>query len=95
MEKIIFFGLALPILGFVFYLGGSAIMKGFKAKVEFAPKKNQDEESDHSQSESETNITSTNDNNLSSELANLNNLLKDGVLTQEEFDKAKKKILDN
>ena len=95
MEKIIFFGLAVPILGFVFYLGGSAIMKGFKAKVEFAPKKNQDEETDHSQSESETNITNKNGNNLSSELANLNNLLKDGVLTQEEFDKAKKKILDN
>ena len=94
MEKIIFFGLAVPILGFVFYLGGSAIMKGFKAKVEFAPKKNQDEETDQSQSDSETNTTNTN-NNLSSELANLNNLLKDGVLTQEEFDKAKKKILDN
>ncbi|WP_440930260.1 SHOCT domain-containing protein [Candidatus Pelagibacter sp.] len=94
MEKIIFFGLALPILGFVFYLGGSAIMKGFKAKVEFAPKKNQDEEIDQPQSELDTNTTNTN-NNLSSELANLNNLLKDGVLTQEEFDKAKKKILDN
>jgi len=25
----------------------------------------------------------------------LNNLLKDGVLTQEEFEKAKKKLLDN
>ena len=94
MEKIIFFGLAVPILGFVFYLGGSAIMKGFKAKVEFAPKKNQDEETDQSQLELDTNTTNTN-NNLSSELANLNNLLKDGVLTQEEFDKAKKKILDN
>jgi len=94
MEKIIFFGLAIPILGFVFYLGGSAIMNGFKAKVEFAPKKNQDEETDQSQSELDTNTTNTN-NNLSSELANLNNLLKDGVLTQEEFDKAKKKILDN
>ena len=94
MEKIIFFGLAVPILGFVFYLGGSAIMKGFKAKVEFAPKKNQDEETDQSQSELDTNTTNTN-NNLSSELADLNNLLKDGVLTQEEFDKAKKKILDN
>ena len=94
MEKIIFFGLAVPILGFVFYLGGSAIMKGFKAKVEFAPKKNQDEETDQSQSELDANTTNTN-NNLSSELANLNNLLKDGVLTQEEFDKAKKKILDN
>ena len=95
MEKIIFFGLAIPILGFVFYLGGSAIMNGFKAKVEFAPKKKQDEESDHSQSELDTNTTNTNNNNLSSELTNLNNLLKDGVLTQEEFDKAKKKILDN
>ena len=57
-------------------------------------KKNQDEEADQSQSELDTNTTNTN-NNLSSELANLNNLLKDGVLTQEEFDKAKKKILDN
>ena len=90
MEKIIFFGLALPILGFVFYLGGSAIMKGFKAKVEFAPKKNNDEQIEN---ENFDNINSNNDN-LSSELARLNNLLKDGVLTQEEFDKAKKKILD-
>ena len=91
MEKIIFFGLALPILGFVFYLGGSAIMKGFKAKVEFAPKKNNDEQVEN---ENFDNINSNNDN-LSSELARLNTLLKDGVLTQEEFDKAKKKILDN
>ena len=28
-------------------------------------------------------------------LDTLNNLLKDGVLTQEEFEKAKKKLLDN
>ena len=33
--------------------------------------------------------------NLSEELEKLNNLLKDGALTQEEFKKAKKKILDN
>ena len=39
MEKIIFFGLALPILGYVFYLGGTAIMKGFKAKVDNKPQK--------------------------------------------------------
>ena len=37
MEKIIFFALALPILGFVFYLGGTAIMKGFQAKVDNRP----------------------------------------------------------
>jgi hypothetical protein len=28
-------------------------------------------------------------------LDKLNNLLKEGVLTQEEFEKAKKKLLDN
>ena len=91
MEKIIFFGLALPILGFVFYLGGSAIMKGFKAKVEFAPKKNNNEQIENDN----FNNKDSDNNNLSSELARLNNLLKDGVLTQEEFDKAKKKILDS
>ena len=32
MEKIIFLGLAIPILGFILYLGASAIMKGFTAK---------------------------------------------------------------
>ena len=32
---------------------------------------------------------------LSEELDKLNNLLKDGVITQEEFEKAKKKILDS
>ena len=89
MEKIIFFGLAVPILGFVFYLGGSAIMKGFKAKVEFAPKKNQDEDKE------EYRESSDNLDKLSSELNKLNELQKSGVITQEEFEKAKRKILDN
>ena len=93
MEKIIFFGLAVPILGFVFYLGGSAIMKGFKAKIEFAPKKNNEDDAKHTELDNEnTNQVSGNDN-LSSELIKLNGLLKDGVLTQEEFEKAKNKLL--
>ena len=37
MEKIIFFGLAIPILAFVIYLGGGAIMKGFSAKISNRP----------------------------------------------------------
>ena len=32
MEKIIFFLLVIPIIGFVLYLGANAIMKGFSAK---------------------------------------------------------------
>ena len=86
MEKIIFFGLALPILGFVFYLGGTAIMKGFKAKVDNRPQKPDENES--------IDISSNNDQ-LSNEITKLNELLQNGVLTQEEFEKAKKKILDN
>ena len=77
MEKIIFFGLVIPILGFVLYLGGTAIMNGFKAKS--AIKENKD-------------ITSSDDSEikLSDEIQKLNKLLNDGVLTQEEFEKAKK-----
>jgi len=86
MEKIIFFGLALPILGFVIYLGGTAIMKGFKAKVENRPEKHEEEQIKDQQ---------PNGDNLSDEITKLNELLKSGVLTQEEFEKAKKKLLND
>ncbi len=87
MEKIIFFSLVIPIFGFVLYLGATAIMKGFSAK---------------SANRSDENIEDQNfdnlpndENKLSNEIEKLNKLLNDGVLTQEEFEKAKKKILDN
>ena len=87
MEKIIFFSLVIPIFGFVLYLGATAIMKGFSAK---------------SANRSDENIEDQNfdnlpndENKLSDEIKKLNKLLNDGVLTQEEFEKAKKKLLDN
>ncbi len=86
MEKIIFFGLALPILGFVFYLGGTAIMKGFKAKVDNAPQEPE---------EIDTINLSSNNDQLSNEITKLNQLRRRGVLTEEEFEKAKDKILNN
>ena len=87
MEKIIFFGLVIPIFAFVLYLGGNAIMKGMSAKNVI--KKDENTEGDEILNSSDIN------KNLSEELDKLNNLFKDGVLTQEEFDKAKKKLLDN
>jgi len=87
MEKIIFFGLVIPIFGFVLYLGVNAIMKGTEAK-------NALKEQDNLKNEENENFFD-NKKNLSEELDKLNNLLKDGVLTQEEFEKAKKKLLDN
>ena len=87
MEKIIFFGLVIPILGFVLYLGATAIMKVFSAKS--ANKANENISTENS---SETFID---ENKLSDEIEKLNQLLNDGILTQEEFEKAKKKLLDN
>ena len=87
MEKIIFFIIAIPILVFVFYLGGSAIMKGFKAKIENKP------EVDTEIDKENNNIQDNKNENLSQEILRLNELLKSGVLTQEEFDKSKRKIL--
>ena len=87
MEKIIFFGLVIPILGFVLYLGATAIMKGFSAKNANKAEKNIENEV--------TEEFSSDENKLSDEIEKLNKLLNDGVLTQEEFEKAKKKLLDN
>ena len=86
MEKIIFFALAIPIIGFVFYLGVTAIMQGFNAKEENRTEKEED---------THNNDLLTDQNKLSDELSKLNELLQNRVITQEEFEKAKKKILDN
>jgi len=86
MEKIIFFALVIPILCFVLYLGATAIMKGFSVK-----------EANRSEINEDTLNTdlSIDKEQLSNELSKLNELLQSGVLTQEEFEKAKKKILNN
>ncbi len=88
MEKIIFLSLALPVLGFVLYLGISAILKGFKVKNDRILEDLTNEEDAYSS------LGVTNDN-LSDELIKLNELFKNGVLTQEEFEKAKKKLIEN
>ena len=82
MEKIIFFGLVIPIFAFVLYLGGNAIMKGMSAR--------------NALKENNENENSLNKNkNLSEELDKLNQLHQSGVLTKEEFEKAKNKLLNN
>ena len=88
MEKIIFFGLVIPIMGYVLYLGGMAIMNGFNAK-----------EANRAEKEIISDETDINapleSSSLSDELEKLNQLRKDGVITQEEFEKAKNKLLNN
>tara|TARA_B100000579_G_C22048564_1_gene495948 strand:- start:3 stop:269 length:267 start_codon:yes stop_codon:yes gene_type:complete len=88
MEKIIFFGLVIPIMAYVLYLGGMAIMNGFKSKEANRAEKQE--------VEGENKIdTSDQNNNLSEELTKLNDLKEKGIISQEEFEKAKNKLLNN
>ena len=88
MEKLIFFGLVIPILFFVLYLGTRAIMSGVSAK--------QANQVDKEENEIDDNTAEPNTNkSLSEELEKLNVLRESGALTQEEFEKAKNKLLDN
>ena len=86
MEKIIFLGLVIPILVFILYLGGSAIMSGFSAKEANRKIKQEDEDN---------RATPENNDQLANELIKIEKLRQSNVLTQEEFEKAKKKILEN
>ena len=88
MEKIIFLSLALPILGFILYMAVSAILKGFNAKNDklLEEKKNEEEVNDS---------LKFTKNELSDELLKLSELFQSGTLTEEEFEKAKKRILED
>ena len=79
MQSIIFITLSVIILGFVLFLGVKAIQKGLNAKNN---KQFQQEKSDEI------------NNSISEELEKLNELFKSGAISKEDFQKAKKKILD-
>ena len=88
MEKIIFFGLVIPIMAYVLYLGAMAIMNGFNAKEANKADINEVDSEDSSQ-------LSDDSSTLSNELTKLNDLQEKGVITKEEFEKAKYKLLNN
>ena len=79
MQSIIFITLSVIIMGFVLFLGVKAIQKGLNAKNN---KEFNQEKSDEL------------NNSISEELEKLNKLSKSGAISEEDFHKAKKKILD-
>ena len=83
MQALIFISLSLIIILFVIYLGVSAVQKGLKSKKNIGEIKEDLLEDD-------TLIR----NNISEELTRLNDLFQSGAITEEEFKKAKEKILD-
>tara|TARA_B100001109_G_C18781822_1_gene435743 strand:+ start:60 stop:326 length:267 start_codon:yes stop_codon:yes gene_type:complete len=88
MEKIIFFVLVIPIMAYVLYLGGMAIMNGFRSKEANRAEK-EEIENDNNQNISDQSF------NLSEELSKLNDLKEKGIISHDEFEKAKNKLLND
>ena len=73
------------ILIYVIYIAVKAINTGMEAKKLYKPKSDDDLlENDSSENNSQ---------NISDEILKLDGLLKSGVITKEEFEQAKKKLL--
>jgi len=80
LTNIIYVSIA-AILIFVLYLAVKAITRGVEAKSDIRQEK-----------ENEVNISQ---NGITEELSKLQKMYDSGTLTEEEFTKAKQKILDN
>ena len=73
------------ILIYVIYIAVKAINTGMEAKKLYKPKSDEDL--------LENDFSENNTQNISDEILKLDSLLKSGVITKEEFEQAKKKLL--
>ena len=91
MINYIVIGICLALLLAVIYISAKPISMGIEARRNIKDKEeiNEDEiDSNKNELPSETN-----DKNISDEIVKLNKLMNDGILTEEEYKKAKKKLL--
>ena len=82
-------GICIALLLAVIIISAKPIGMGIEARRNI----NQKDSSDHID-EDQTEAEKMNNYNISDEIINLNKLKKDGILTDEEYEKAKKKLLD-
>ena len=82
-------GICIVLLLAVIIISAKPIGMGIEARRNI----NQKDSSDYID-EDQTEAEKINNYNISDEIINLNKLKKDGVLTDEEYEKAKKKLLD-
>ena len=92
MLNYLVFGIALIIFVTVIIITGKAISRGIEAKQN--QKNISDENVKKSNEEHKDNLEFLSSTNLTNQLNELNKLKDQGVLTDEEFKKAKEKILN-
>ena len=92
MLNYLVFGIALIIFVIVIIISGKAISRGIEAKQSIKLKSD-DERKIISDMEEDSNISASN-TNLVNQLNDLNKLKEKGIISEEEFNKAKEKILN-
>ena len=92
MLNYLVFGIAIIIFATVIIISGKAISRGIEAKQNMKDKL---EDEKISKSDTEENaITSNSNPNLIDQINDLNKLKEQGIISDEEFKKAKEKILN-
>ena len=92
MLNYLVFGIAIIIFATVIIISGKAISRGIEAKQNMKDK-SEDEKIAISDSEKNTKISNSN-SNLIDQISDLNKLKEQGIISEEEFKKAKEKILN-
>ena len=92
MLNYLVFGIAIIIFATVIIISGKAISRGIEAKQNLKDK-SEDEKKIISDTEQNPNISNSN-SNLIDQINDLNKLKEQGVISDEEFKKAKDKILN-
>ena len=92
MLNYLVFGIAIIIFATVIIISGKAISRGIEAKQNMKHK-SEDEKIDISDTEENVNISNSNPN-LIDQINDLNKLKEQGIISDEEFKKAKDKILN-
>ena len=92
MLNYLVFGIAIIIFAIVLIISGKAISRGIEAKQNMK-EKSEDEKISLSDTKENAN-NSTSNLNLIDQINNLNKLKEQGVISEEEFKKAKEKILN-
>ena len=87
-------GICILLLIAVIYISAKPISMGIEARRNINDKDHKNNLVDDLESNEIINEGNLENNNLSDELKKLNQLKIDGVLTEEEYEKAKKKLLD-
>ena len=92
MLNYLVFGIAIIIFATVIIISGKAISRGIEAKQNLKDK-SEDEKKIISDTEQNPNVSDSN-SNLIDQINDLNKLKEQGIISDEEFKKAKEKILN-